>query len=65
MTGIKAMKSDVRRERKASLQRRLHEVDLGMDKGGYKMKKLLFGTILLALVLVFPNSNDGKGRCRR
>ena len=25
-----------------------------MDKGGYKMKKLLFGTILLVLVLVFP-----------
>jgi len=27
---------------------------MGMDKGGYKMKKLFFGTILLALVLVFP-----------
>jgi len=27
---------------------------LGMDKGGYKMKKLLFGTILLALVIVVP-----------
>jgi hypothetical protein len=25
-----------------------------MDKGGYKMKKLLFGTMLLALVLVLP-----------
>jgi len=25
-----------------------------MDKGGYKMKKVLFETILLALVLVFP-----------
>ena len=54
MTGIKGMKNDVRKERRASLQRRLHEVKLGMDKGGYKMKKLLLGTILLALVLVFP-----------
>jgi len=55
MTGIKGMKNDVRKERRApSLQRRLHEVKLGMNKGGYTMKKLLFGTILLALVLVFP-----------
>ena len=28
MTGIKGMKSDVRKERKASLQRRLYEVKL-------------------------------------
>ena len=54
LTGIKGMKNDVRKERRASLQRRLPEVKLGMDKGGYKMKKLLYGTMLLALVLVFP-----------
>jgi hypothetical protein len=54
MTGIKGMKNNVRKERRASLQRRLHEVKLGMDKGGYKIKKLLFGTVLLALVLVVP-----------
>ncbi len=29
MTGIKGMINDVRKERKASLQRRLHEVNLG------------------------------------
>jgi hypothetical protein len=54
MTVIKGIKNDVKKERRASLQRRLHEVKLGMDKGGYKMKKLPFGTILLALVVVFP-----------
>ena len=31
MTGIKGMKNDVRKERRAALQRRLHEVKLGMD----------------------------------
>ena len=31
MTGVKGMKNDVRKERRASLQRRLHEVKLGMD----------------------------------
>jgi hypothetical protein len=34
MTGIKGMKNDVRKERRASLQRRLQEVKLGMDKEG-------------------------------
>jgi hypothetical protein len=34
MTGIKGMKDDVRKERRTLLQRRLHEVKLGMDKGG-------------------------------
>jgi hypothetical protein len=29
MTGIKGMKNDVRKERRASLHRRLHEVKLG------------------------------------
>ena len=33
MTGIKGMKNDVRKERRASLQRRLHEVKLDMDIG--------------------------------
>lgn len=33
MTGIKGMKNDVRKERRASLQRRLHEVQLDMDIG--------------------------------
>ena len=31
MTGVKGMKNDARKERRASLQRRLHEVKLGMD----------------------------------
>ena len=48
------MKNDVRKEGRALLQLRLHEVKSGRDKGGYTMKKLLFGTILLALVFVFP-----------
>jgi len=56
MTVIKGMKNDVRKARRASLQRRVHAIKLGINniKGGYKMKRLLFGTILLALVLVFP-----------
>jgi hypothetical protein len=31
MTVIKGMKNDVRKERRASLQRRLHEVKLGIN----------------------------------
>ena len=31
MTGIKGMENDVRKERRASLQRRLHEVKSGRD----------------------------------
>jgi len=31
MTGVKGMKNDARKERRASLQRRVHEVKLGMD----------------------------------
>jgi hypothetical protein len=54
MTGVVDMENDIRKERRALLQRRLHEVKSGRDKGDYTMKKLLFGTILLALVLVFP-----------
>jgi len=39
MAAVKGMKNDVRKERRASLQRRLHEVKLGMDKRGYKIKE--------------------------
>ncbi len=31
MTEVEAMKNDVRKERRASLQRRLHEVKLGRE----------------------------------
>ena len=39
MTGIKDMKNNVRKERRASLQLRSRDVKSGMNKGGYKMKK--------------------------
>jgi hypothetical protein len=42
LTVIKGIKNDVRKEKRASLQRRLHEFKLCMNKGGYKMKKLFF-----------------------
>jgi hypothetical protein len=35
-TGIKGMMNDVRKERRSSLQRRLHEVKLGKIQEGYK-----------------------------
>ena len=54
MTVMKGMKNTVRKERRTALQRRCQEIKLVMDKGGCKMKKLLCGTILLALVHVFP-----------
>ena len=39
MTGIKDMKNNVRKERRASLQLRSRDVKSGMNKGGYKMKR--------------------------
>jgi hypothetical protein len=53
-TGMEVMKTELRRERIASLQQRLLEVKSGMDKGGYKIKNVLLGTMLLSLVLLFP-----------
>jgi len=41
---------------RALLQPRVHVVNLGMDKGSSKMKRIIFGTSLLTLVLLFPIS---------
>ena len=62
MNEIKGMKTDVRREKRASLQRRLHEVKLGKDKGGYKMKKfvVVFMAVLM-LGLAMPKQSEANG----
>jgi hypothetical protein len=48
--------------KKSTNTTRLHEVKSRMDKGGNKMKRFFFGTILFALVFVFPIPTMAMGR---
>ena len=65
MTGIKGMKNDVRKERRASLQRRLHEGKLGMDIRRLQNEKITFWNNAFGVGTCISYPNDGGGRCAR
>jgi hypothetical protein len=65
MAGIKGMKNDVRKERRASRQRRLPEAKLGVDIRRLQNEKVAYWNNTFGVGTCISYSDDGKGGYRR